>query len=159
MGTTVPRILLVDDERNFRLILARALRTRGYTVVEAAAGAAILDLVEREPPLLLLLDVHLPDMTGWEVLRRLAAAGCATVPTIVFSAAPPEPDLMERYGVAFLAKPFALDTFLRLVADTLDRGVHTEVVRSEESWRPAATETGGSGPQHRGAPVTRQGVA
>ena len=159
MGTTVPRILLVDDERTFRLILARALRTRGYTVVEAASGAALLDLIERDPPLLLLLDVHLPDMTGWEALRRRAAAGSAPVPTIVFSAAPLARDLAQRHGVAFLAKPFALDTFLRLVADTLDKGARTAAVRSEESWRPAATETGGSGPQHRGAPVTRQGVA
>lgn len=172
MGPTTPRILLVDDERTFRAILARALRARGYAVAEAASGAEALAAIRGVPPALLLLDVHLPDMTGWDVLRRLAAAGPVTVPTIVLSAAAPAPDPAARHGSTFLAKPFALAAFLHLVADTLAGAAHA---RSSPPWggsggraahdRRAPREDDADarapaeGPGRHAAPVMRQGAA
>lgn len=144
MGPTMPRILLADDERTLRLILGRTLRARGYAVAEAASGAATLDAITAEPPALLLLDVQLPDMTGWEVLRRLAAAGSLAVPTIVLSSAAPDPaDLAARHGVTFLPKPFPLDTLLQLVADTLAVGEAADVSRRAAEQPPETSRAQG----------------
>jgi len=115
-----PRIILVEDEGPLRKILARNLLRRGYDVVEAATGAAALLAIRGAPPRLLLLDVNLPDMTGWDVLRALPTDLRRRVPTIVLSAAAQSPKRLDEFHeVTFLHKPFPFDTLLRLVADKL----------------------------------------
>src|SRR5215475_6384537 len=64
-----PRILVVDDERSMRELLAIVLRREGYEVVLAEHGRAAVDLLEREPVDLLISDIKMPDMTGVDVLR------------------------------------------------------------------------------------------
>src|SRR4051812_33189059 len=92
LGCTAPhaervyqRVLLVDDAPTFRAVVGRNLRSRGFTVREAGSVAEALAALRAEPPDLLLLDIDLPDRTGWDVLRDLAAAG-QQVPTVVLSA-------------------------------------------------------------------------
>jgi DNA-binding response OmpR family regulator len=64
-----------------------------------------------------LLDIDLPDGSGWEVLRALRAGGHQDVGVVVMSALPPNPRLIEEFGcVAGLEKPFPMDTLLRLVS-------------------------------------------
>ncbi len=118
-----PQIVLVEDEGPLRKIIARNLQKRGYDVVEAETGTAALTALRAHPPGLLLLDINLPDMTGWDVLRALPADLRRRIPTIALSAVAPNPTrLSEFHEVTFLHKPFPLDTLLRLVADRLGGG-------------------------------------
>jgi DNA-binding response OmpR family regulator len=120
---TGPRIVLVEDEGPLRKIIARNLQRRGYDVVETETGAAALTVLRWSPPRLLLLDVNLPDMTGWDVLRELPTDLRRQIPTIVLSAAAQSPKRLSEFReVTFLHKPFPLDTLLRLVADKLSGG-------------------------------------
>jgi DNA-binding response OmpR family regulator len=66
-------ILLVDDDPTIRLWLSEALTQRGHRVRTAQSGQAALDLVEADRPHLIVLDMHMPGMSGVEVLRRLRA--------------------------------------------------------------------------------------
>ena len=115
---TAGRIVLVEDEGLLRKIIGRNLRARGYQVVEVATGEDALAVLAGGSTALLLLDVNLPDITGWEVLRRFSAGRPSPIPTIVFSAVAPNAKRLEEFGwVTFVHKPFPLDALLRLVAD------------------------------------------
>ncbi len=109
------QVLLVDDEAAFRQIIARNLTARGVEVREAdTAGRAIADIAEDRPDLLL-LDLNLPDRSGWDVLRALRRQGI-DVPTVVISAVRvPTSRLEEFRPLAYLPKPFPLEALLRLV--------------------------------------------
>src|SRR5512145_2929460 len=64
------RILVVDDNRDNVEIIATRLRFRGYEIDEASDGATALEMVRNNPPDLMLLDVMLPDIDGYEIARR-----------------------------------------------------------------------------------------
>ncbi len=74
------RLLVVDDEPTVRELLVATLRFAGFTVTSAGTGAEALEAARREPPDLVLLDVMLPDMDGFEVISRLRAGPGAAVP-------------------------------------------------------------------------------
>lgn len=81
-------VLVVDDDAQFRLAARRLLEVGGFSIVgEAADGAAALAAVRRLAPAVVLLDVQLPDMDGFEVCRRLALDG-APVAVILVSSRP-----------------------------------------------------------------------
>jgi two-component system, cell cycle response regulator DivK len=67
------KILLVEDNEMNRDMLSRRLKRRGYDVSIAVDGAAALAAVEADPPALVLMDMSLPVMDGWEATRRLKA--------------------------------------------------------------------------------------
>jgi two-component system cell cycle response regulator DivK len=69
----MPKILLVEDNEMNRDMLSRRLERRGYTVVTARDGAQARDMATSEAPQLILMDIGLPDMDGWEVTRILRA--------------------------------------------------------------------------------------
>ena len=75
---TRPRLLLVDDEDNLRVMLQAALRHSGYDVEAAATGREALEAVAVVQPDLIVLDVMLPDLDGFEVCRRLRSEGRRT---------------------------------------------------------------------------------
>ena len=108
-------ILLVEDEMRLRRALVRSLEGRGYRVVEAAtAGAAVASALATDFAVML-LDVNLPDATGWDVLRQLRAAGCEA-PVVVLSAVPPNPTRVREFRpLGVLYKPFPIDALLRLI--------------------------------------------
>ncbi|HEX5505723.1 MAG TPA: response regulator [Thermomicrobiales bacterium] len=109
------RILIVEDEATLRRVIARNLAGRGHLVREAGTAAAAVAAVLAERPDLLLLDLDLPDASGWDVLRELRRRGIA-VPTVVVSAVRLGPGrLAEFTPLAYLPKPFPLDALLRLV--------------------------------------------
>lgn len=87
MGFGKAAILNVDDHQVSRLVRSRILRQAGYRVVEAATGQETLELAAREEPQLVLLDVNLPDISGFEVCRRLRSnPATASIPVIHISA-------------------------------------------------------------------------
>lgn len=80
---------------------------------------------------LLLLDINLPDATGWDVLRDLEAQGRAT-PAVIFSAAPPNPRRLHEFKpIAVLYKPFPIDALIRLVQEFTpgEQPPHAEAAR------------------------------
>ena len=104
---------MVEDDDTFARIVSRNLVSRGVSVRRAAnVGEACARIRERRPDLLL-LDLSLPDRTGWDVLRE---CGESTFPTIVLSAVPLSGERANEFRpLAYLRKPFPLDVLLRLV--------------------------------------------
>ena len=112
------QVLLVEDEPVLRRVLARNLSVRGLVVREAGTAAAALDALAADRPDLLLLDINLPDRTGWDVMREMNRRGTG-VPTIVLSAVRvSQSRLDEFHPLAFLPKPFPIEALLRLVFNT-----------------------------------------
>ena len=109
-------ILLVEDDGPLRDVIARNLRARGHELALAgSAEAAVLSMAEVWPDAIV-LDVNLPDMTGWDVLRRLTADDRKRVAVIVISAAPiSEKRLLEFQPLRHLEKPFPIDALVRLL--------------------------------------------
>lgn len=120
MGTS-KNVLLVEDEATLRGIIARNLAARGHTVTEAgSAGEAISRLSEALPDLML-LDISLPDRSGWDVLREMRRRGWA-VPVVIISAVRVSRERLEEFKpVAYLPKPFPLEALLRVVSDARPR--------------------------------------
>ena len=110
-------ILLVDDERRLRQALGRALTAHGHTVHEVGSRAEAVAACAAGPYDVLVLDVNLPDATGWDVLRDNHASGRA-IPAIVVSAVPPSAARIREFRPAgVLHKPFPIDALLRLVQE------------------------------------------
>jgi DNA-binding response OmpR family regulator len=84
MATASPRILVVDDEQPVQQLLDRTLRSEGYEVVPAFDGEAALDQIESQSFDLVMLDVMLPKLDGFEVCRRVRAR--SSVPIIMLTA-------------------------------------------------------------------------
>jgi DNA-binding response OmpR family regulator len=119
---SLPRIVLVEDEERLQKALAKILEQSNYTVLTADTAEEGVRVVLDEQPDVLLLDVNLPDDTGWSVLRQLARKGvtCRTLPTIVISAGQPSQRRIEEFSpMAFLPKPFPMDALKRLIAEAL----------------------------------------
>ncbi len=111
-------ILLVDDEPSIADVLARNLRARGNEVRVAVTGKDALFALTEAVPDVLVIDINLPDLTGWEVLRRLAPRDRDRVPVIVFSASPLAPSRVQEFKPAgVLIKPFPVEALVRLVAE------------------------------------------
>jgi len=109
------RVLLVEDEVLLRKVIARNLTSRGIQVCEAGTASDAVRAATVEHPDLLLLDINLPDQTGWEVLRALKRNG-TEVPTIVVSAVRVSQSRLEEFRpLAYLPKPFPIEALLRLV--------------------------------------------
>lgn len=116
------RILLVDDEPAIAEVLARNLRARGNEVRVAVNGKDALFALTEAVPDVLVIDINLPDLTGWEVLRRLAPRDRERVPVIVFSASPLAPSRVQEFKPAgVLIKPFPVEALVRLVAEVTAR--------------------------------------
>jgi signal transduction histidine kinase/DNA-binding response OmpR family regulator len=115
-------ILVVDDESDVTSYLAAVLTSRGYRIVTAGSGAEALTLAEKQRPDLIILDVMMPGMTGWEVLRRLRESALAEVPVIVLSARESPEDVAAglRSGIrSYLGKTAGLDRLLSEIRSVL----------------------------------------
>ena len=103
-----PRILLVDDESSIRTICRVNLESDGLAVTEAVDGRAALEAVRQQQPELVLLDVMMPDVDGWELLRRIHEKhGAGSIPVLMFSGAVNAADEAHTRGAqGFVRKPF-----------------------------------------------------
>ena len=115
-------VLLVEDEPRLRRTLARSLQGRDFLVTEAATAAEALQAANGEQFDVMLLDVNLPDGTGWDVCRALRA-NARDLPIVVLSAVPPNPARVREFRpVGVLYKPFPIDALLRLIRLACTRG-------------------------------------
>lgn len=118
-------ILLVEDEPLVREIFAKALSRNGYRVTVARDGLQALHQLWKRAPDLIVLDLCLPVVPGFEVLRRLREAEGPTAPPVIVVTAQPEAEVSERargYGAAAcLHKPFRTRELLDTVRELLER--------------------------------------
>jgi two-component system response regulator MprA len=114
-------ILVVDDEPVIREVVAMLLEDEGYSVVTADDGQAALDVFQREPPALVLMDVMMPRMDGpaaFRAMREHAHGHGHGLPVILMSAMA-EPADLDPGITAFLRKPLDLEQLLALVSRLL----------------------------------------
>ena len=114
------RILVVDDDDSIRHIVRICLSEEGYNVLEASNGRAALACVERYQPNLILLDLRMPIMDGWEFARQYRLAAGPHAPIIAFVAAFNAADECSDIEIdGILSKPFDLDDLLSAVRSRL----------------------------------------
>ena len=105
-----PLVLIVDDDERVREYVRVNLELEGYSVREAGSAEEGLAALEEEPPDLILLDVMMPEMDGWEMLRRVRERhGVEAIPVIMFSGKVNEQSAAEaasRGARGFIGKPF-----------------------------------------------------
>ncbi len=110
-----PPILVVDDDPALLATVADLLELEGHRVMRAEDGQAALEAVEQLQPSLILLDMRMPMLDGWEFARQLGNRGI-TLPIVVMTAAQNARGWAEEIGAAgFLAKPFDIDDLLATV--------------------------------------------
>lgn len=129
-------ILVVDDVDANRATLCRSLDSQGYTVAAAPSGEIALELAEKDPPELILLDVLMPGMNGFETCRRLQESSVtAQIPVIFITAKDETNSVVEGFrsgGVDYITKPFQEEEiFIRiethLKSHRLTRALQVEV--------------------------------
>jgi len=136
---SVPRperftILVIDDDELVREMVVELLQTEGHRVLSASSGEDGLATVRAVRPDLILVDHHMPGMTGHEVVQRLKAdASTGPIPVVALTSAGGEDvhKLSLAGAVAFIPKPFDPAEFRRLIADILS--VTTGRTRRTES--------------------------
>src|SRR5712691_2041964 len=118
------RVLVVDDDAAIRHLIVAALKRDGYHFLEAANGREALDLMRAEHPDLVVLDLMMPVLSGWDVLQeRLGDTDLLRIPVIIVSANR-EPELVNAIdkGIcAFLPKPFDITALTALVRACVSR--------------------------------------
>lgn len=118
-----PIILIVDDTAENLRVLATALSNQGYDVRGVINGEMALRAAQADPPNLILLDIRMPDLDGYEVCRRLkASAQTQAIPVIFLSALGDSLDKVQAFavgGVDYITKPFQLEEVLVRVKNQL----------------------------------------
>ena len=131
------RVLVVDDEPSIVDVISMALRHSGFGVEAAGTGGEALDQVRRWRPHVIVLDVMLPDMEGFEVARRLSAEH-AEVPILFLSARDSTADKVRGLttgGDDYVTKPFSLDEIVARIKAILRRTMQDDaeaIIRAGE---------------------------
>lgn len=108
-------VLVVDDDPSILATVAEILDLEGFPVATAANGAEALEVVERQSPTIVLLDMRMPVLDGWGFVRALQERG-RTLPVLVMTAAQDTRRWAEEIGAAgYLAKPFDLNDLINAV--------------------------------------------
>jgi CheY-like chemotaxis protein len=133
----LPRVLVIDDEEPIRLLCRVNLRLAGMEVLEAPNGAAGIEVARRERPDVILLDVMMPEVDGWEVVAALADdPRTREIPIVFLTARTDRVDQrrgLEAGAVAYVTKPFdpvRLGPFLQELLDRIERG-ERDALRAE----------------------------
>ncbi|MCB0326070.1 MAG: response regulator [Bdellovibrionales bacterium] len=115
------KILIVDDEERIVVILQARLESKGYTTLKAGNGHEALELIQKEKPDLILLDVRMPKMDGYTFLNSLKQIPNADdIPIIVCTAQGKVEDLfVQRDVVDFVTKPFDTQSLLEKIKNTI----------------------------------------
>jgi two-component system, OmpR family, response regulator MprA len=119
----LPRILVVDDERPMRASICQCLQAEGYRVLEASDGAQGLEMITKEKPELIVLDVMMPNLTGIEVVAAVRRLGLNT-PVLMLTTRNEVPQKVEGLDAGaddYLGKPFDRRELLARVQSLLRR--------------------------------------
>lgn len=110
-------VLLIDDEPAFTSILAEILRDHGYRVLVASEPFSGLEQARTAKPDVILVDLVMPEMTGWQLLKHLDEdLGTSRIPVVVLTAVAGEDEFirraLERRNIKYLAKPLKVPELL-----------------------------------------------
>jgi two-component system, OmpR family, response regulator len=125
----IPQVLVVDDEPNIRELVQVALKFHGCAVSTAASGMDALRQAESDQPDLIVLDVVMPDIDGFEVCRRLRAGG-NEVPVIFLTARDTSSDTVTGLALGgddYVTKPFSVEALVARVRAVLRRASRAAV--------------------------------
>jgi DNA-binding response OmpR family regulator len=129
-------ILVVEDEETIRDLVQILLQGAGHQADQAASGSEALERLSEEPYDLVVLDLMLGRISGWQVLRQMERWNLrARTKVLILTARASERDILHgwRMGVdAYVTKPFDPDVFLEAVRDTLQRSPEELAVRRED---------------------------
>jgi CheY-like chemotaxis protein len=121
VSLNVKTVLVVDDEPMLRTIVREILHEEGYAVIEAADGRVMLEIMARERPDLVLMDVMMPGLDGRDAYRQLRSRPeHSDIPVVMMSAAVPAHGLDPSIA-GFMAKPFDLIQLIDLVVRLIGR--------------------------------------
>lgn len=121
MSSPKPVILAVDDDQPTLMLMRALLREFGFEPLTASSGPEALEAVRRRRPRLVLVDRFMPGMSGEELIGRLRAdAGLASVPILILSGAPMEPDDLKKSGAdGSVQKPFDIPALIEQIKSRL----------------------------------------
>lgn len=126
MTTKQPRVLVIDDEEPIRANLRRILLLEGFAVTEAVNGVAGLECLRHAAPDLVICDLQMPEVDGYDVLSALRAGpATATVPFVMLTASAEQEEektALSRGASAYLTKPFTVGGLLDVVRGLLAPG-------------------------------------
>jgi two-component system OmpR family response regulator len=137
----IPRVLVVDDEPSIRELVQVALKFHGCAVTTAATGNDALRLAAAERPDLIVLDIMLPDIDGFEVVRRLRA-GDNEVPVIFLTARDTTSDTVTGLALGgddYITKPFSVEALVARVRAVLRRARRQVAAGSGGAGEPAGS--------------------
>jgi two-component system OmpR family response regulator len=140
----IPTVLVVDDEPNIRELVQVALQFHGCSVITAATGKDALRQAETDRPDLIVLDVMLPDVDGFEVCRRLRAAG-NEVPVIFLTARDTSSDTVTGLALGgddYVTKPFSVESLVARVRAVLRRAARGSGAGGDSSADSATLRAG-----------------
>ncbi len=133
------RILIVDDENAIRLVCQLNLDAVGFQTLEASDGETALALARTEHPDLILLDVMLPGIDGWEVATELAASPeTREIPILFLSARSDRSDEERGHevgGLGYITKPFDPSELIDRVREVLERAGRGEREALRREWQ------------------------
>jgi DNA-binding response OmpR family regulator len=125
VDTKPKKILVIEDEPDSRMPLSLALKSSGYIVFGAENGEEGLRIFKEEKPDLVILDVMMPVMDGWEVLKRIKAGfKSRKVPVIMVTGKDEDKDKVKGYdyGVDFyVTKPYSIQKLLPIIRDIISK--------------------------------------
>jgi two-component system KDP operon response regulator KdpE len=117
-----PKLLVVDDEEDLQQLLRAMLERRGYEVLNASGGLQAIRLLYHERPDLILLDVMMPNMDGWETLKRIREM--STVPVIMLTALGEVAQVVQGLQIGaddYISKPFDREELVARIEALLRR--------------------------------------
>lgn len=113
------KILIVEDNSDLRRLYAIGLNQRGFEVKLAANGAEAVERIASETPDLILLDLIMPIMDGWEVIERVSSSKTTTTTPVIIISGQREPDGKPRHPRigAWLEKPVTIEELVRKIGE------------------------------------------
>ena len=132
MNSTTPKILLVEDDQSMARVYLAYLADELYDVIHVATGAEALAELERQPPDILLLDLRLPDMEGFEVLRRAQELELPTASVVItgHGSIHAAVESMRLGAGDFLVKPFSKDRLEITLKNLQERQTLSQIVQT-----------------------------
>ena len=119
------RVLVVEDDPVIQLLVREVLREQGYDVGTADDGAAGLAAVRRDPPALIVLDVMMPELNGYEVLEELRGdPSTAGIPVVLLTALNSDEDVARGFAAGandYVRKPFQAEDLIARVSALLNQ--------------------------------------
>lgn len=124
------KILIAEDERDIRDLVTFSLKFGGFDVVQASNGVEAVERAQAEVPDLILMDVRMPKMTGYEACKALKAIPAMRhIPVVFLSAKGQESEIqqgVEAGAEEYILKPFAPDELTKQIKSVLDRVAHRQ---------------------------------